>query len=64
MKILRRGKVYSFECEYCGCLWLMSVAELREAQQDMVYTAVYDCPDCGRRTAGKEIPPPKRETDT
>lgn len=60
MKIIKHGKPlkepnFLFKCPTCGCKFEATQTDLRQAQQSLVYFALYKCPECGTITEGKKI---------
>lgn len=54
MKIIRHGNIprnnsYRFECNICGCVWLVDSENLQRDQQSIIYTPHCDCPECGAK---------------
>jgi len=52
MRIIKHGTVYEFDCENCGCKFVLTYKELAEDQQTTCPTVTYTCPDCGSNVYG------------
>ena len=57
-KIIKHGKnkqiiKYYFICNSCGCEFEMTNKDLMEEQQNIVFLAWSNCPECNERVKGK-----------
>ena len=58
MKILRSGDVFTFRCEFCGCVFVEAAKKTRIADEG-IYVPGYsgcgtsmECPECGNHVIG------------